>query len=64
MIKIMGYILFFLSLGIFAFYMLNIYLPAIQLNPNNSDALINAIYWAIGCGIFGTIGAMIVKESS
>lgn len=60
--NVIGLVLFFLAIGIFTVYMLTVYIPAIQTNPANSKALINAIYWGVGCGIVGTIGAIIGKE--
>ena len=59
--KIIGSIIFFLAIGVFTVYMLNVYIPAIQVNPSDSEALLQALYWGIGCGIAGTIGAIIAK---
>lgn len=61
--EIIGSTIFFLTMGLFLSYILIIYLPAIQTNPSNSEALINALYWGVGCGIAATIGAMIAKKN-
>ena len=60
-LKLIGAIIFFASLGIFVVYLLGFYIPAIQANPADADALMNAVWWGLGCGVVGTIGAALTK---
>jgi len=60
-LQILGAVLFFGALAVFAVYMLRIYIPAITAEPANADALMNALWWGLGCGSIGTIGAVLAK---
>ena len=60
--NLFGAILFFGALGTFTLYMLGVYIPAIQTNPSNADALMNALWWGVSCGVIGTIGALLAKQ--
>jgi len=57
-----GMVLFFGAMIIFTIYCLFVYIPAIQTDMTNSDAVMNAIWWGLGCGIVGTIGLILAKR--
>jgi len=54
--------LFIGALVIFAIYCLYVYIPAITSDMSNSNAVLNAIWWGLGCGIVGTIGLILAKR--
>lgn len=57
-----GMILFIGSLLVFVIYCLYVYIPALTSDVTNPDAVLNAVWWGIGCGIFGTIGLILAKQ--
>ena len=56
-----GAILFFASMVVFTTYVLLIFIPAINADLTNSNAIMNVFLWAIGCGLGGTIGAILAE---
>jgi len=57
-----GVILFVIALIIFFSYCIFVFIPSIQKDMTNSDAVINAVWWGLGCGIIGTIGLILAKQ--
>jgi hypothetical protein len=56
-----GVLLFVGALAVFTFYSMFVYIPALQKDMSNSGAVLNALWWGVGCGIVGTIGAFLAK---
>jgi len=54
--------MFVAAVVVFAAYSLYVYIPALQADMTNANAVMRAIYVGFGCGIFGTIGLLLAKQ--
>lgn len=61
-LETIGMGMFISALIVFTAYSLYVYIPALQADMTNADAVIKAIYVGLGCGIFGTIGLLLAKR--
>ncbi len=57
-----GLILFLGSLVVLTLYILFVYIPALQTDITNSNALMNAIWVSLVCGIVMIIGVVIARQ--
>jgi hypothetical protein len=62
-VKLVGALLFFGALLVFAIYMFTTYIPAMSADMTDSEVVMNAVWWGLGCGIVGTIGAFLAKSN-
>lgn len=61
-IETFGMILFIGALAVFTIYCLYFYIPALTRDMSNSDAVMRAVWWGLGCGVVGTIGLILAKR--
>lgn len=61
-IKAWGVVLFFMSMLVYTIYILGVFIPAINADPSNTNLILNAFWWALGCGIGATIGVILAKR--
>jgi hypothetical protein len=47
---------------IFTIYCLYVYIPALTNDITNSNAVMNAVWWGLGCGFVGTIGLILARQ--